>query len=111
MLSHLPVDQEPGHRRQTAVEPIGGRPFSPARQVRPRRQTVAPSPLPPLSLTSGPAATPSSPRTRTVSLARGPQLGRKRARTRARAWVGQKPSPGPAEEKSLFFFFSSPFLI
>jgi hypothetical protein len=52
---------------------------------------------------------PSSSRTRAVSLARGPQLGRKHARARARARVGQKPSPDPAEKKSLFFFFSLPF--
>jgi hypothetical protein len=42
--------------------------FSPrGRPVHPRCQTVAPSPPPPLSLTCGPAVTPSLPRTRAVS--------------------------------------------
>jgi hypothetical protein len=45
MLNHPPLDREPGHRRQIAVEHTGDRPFSLARPVCPRRLAVAPFPL------------------------------------------------------------------
>jgi hypothetical protein len=53
------------------------------------------SPPPPLSLTGGPAVTSLLPRARAVSLARGPQLGRKRARAHALApgWAEIPPQP------------------
>jgi hypothetical protein len=66
---------------------------------------------PPLSLTSGPAATPSSPRTRAVSLARGPQLGRQRARARSRPGGPKTLPPAQQRRNPFFFFFFHPFLI
>jgi hypothetical protein len=81
------------------------------RPVRPRRQTVAPSP-PPLSLISGPAVMSSLLRARAVSLALGPQLGRRPRARVPRAWLGRNPPPTRLAGNSFFFFFShffSPF--
>jgi hypothetical protein len=49
MLGRLPVAQEPGRRRQIAIEPTGGRVSPRGRPVRPACQPLAPSPPPALS--------------------------------------------------------------
>jgi hypothetical protein len=74
------------------------------RPVRQRRQTVASSP-PPLSLTCGLAVTPSLPRAHAVSLARGPQLGRRPRARVPRAWLGRNSPPARLAGNSFFFFF------
>jgi hypothetical protein len=91
MLRHLPVDQEPGHRRRIVVEPTGGRVLSPRTAGSPalsdRGAVPAPSALADVWARSD-AVAPAHPRRLP---ARGPQLGRKRARARARARVGRNP--------------------
>jgi hypothetical protein len=85
--------------------------FSPARSagspVPSGRDVVS---LPPLSLTSGPAATLSSSRARAVSprlwAAAGPKVP---PRARSRPGWAKNRVPSPGKKNSLFFFFSTPF--
>ena len=86
MLSHLLVDQEPGHRRRTAAKPTGGRVLPAdgrfARAVEPWRRF-------PTALadwwTRGDAVAPARPRRLP---AYGPQLGRRPRSRVPRAWLG-----------------------
>jgi hypothetical protein len=73
----------------------------------PRRLAATPfPPPPPLSLESGPAATPSPSRAApSPPLALGPPLGRKRSRAHARAQGGPK-TVSPAQERRILFSFS-----
>jgi hypothetical protein len=73
----------------------------------PHRLAATPLP-PPLSLASGPAATPSPSRPRHLPLAHGPPLGRKRSRARARARGGPKTLSLAQERRNSLFFFSFP---
>jgi hypothetical protein len=110
MLRHLPVAQEPGHRRRIAAEPTGGRVLPRGRTVHPVVDRGAVSPPFRSRWRVGPAATASSPRARAVSRF-GPQLGR-RPRARARATPGwTRIPPGPPVLKPLFLFLFQPFLL
>jgi hypothetical protein len=91
VLSHLLVDQEPGHRRRIAVKPTGGRVFFPAdgrfaRAVEPWRRF--PSALADWWTRSN-AVAPARPRRLPAC---GPQLGR---RARASRLAGLKTTPRP----------------
>ena len=106
--AHCPRTGPPAaNRRRAHRRPVlpRGRPVHP-----PVNRNAVPS-LPPLSLASGPCATPSPPLPRPRrSPARGPPLGRKRLSARARARGGPKFMP-PAQIRGnpFSFFFSTPF--
>jgi hypothetical protein len=105
--SPAPAHAKPPPRASRTEPPVANRHRAHWRPVRPRRQAA--TPFSPSALADGWARSDAvAPCTRAVSLARGPQLGRKRAPARALAprWA-KNLSPGPAEKKSLFF--SSPF--
>jgi hypothetical protein len=93
VLNHPPLDQEPGHRRQTAVKLTSDRPFSLARPVRSRRLAVTPFP-PPSALADkwahSDAVVLAHPRRLPSLVGRSWAVS---APARARARVGQKPSP------------------
>jgi hypothetical protein len=110
MLGRLPDAQEPGRRWRIAVEPTGGRVFSPRSAGSPRpisRWRRLPLPL---SLTCGPVETASSlARLRRFSpwAMAGPARSRPCAPLRP-AGPDFAP-PGPPEPKTFFFFIFHPF--
>jgi hypothetical protein len=112
VLSHLPVDQEPGHRRRIAVEPTGDWVLSQwtAGSPAPSDRGAVP---PPSALANVWARSDAVAPTHLRRLpAHGPQLGRKRARASALAPGWAEIPPAQLAGISFFFFFShlfSPF--
>jgi hypothetical protein len=107
VLRHLPAAREPGHRRQIAAEPTGGRVLPRGRPVHPAidRSGVSPPPLP-LSLVCGPrgdSVIPTRPRRLPPWAATGPAPSRPHARC---AWLGQNPPSRPTSAEIPFFSFS-----